>query len=178
MASPITANSTSWLASAPIVAPTSSTMLSPLQRGPHGGDGGARDARQRLEHEARHGHQRAGIAGGDGGIGLARAHGVDRHPHAALAAALPQRLAGLGVHGHEHVRVDDLGAFLELGVPLHERRDAAPVAHQQETQLRMARRGKGSPGNHHLGARVTTHRIKRDGQMSFLVQSLAACHTW
>ena len=106
-----------------------------------------------------------------------RAHGIDRQPHAALAAALAQRLAGLGVHGDEDFGVEDLGAVLELRVALQQGRDAAAVAHQQEAQLRVAHGGQGRARNHHLGAGIATHRIQRDGQMSFLVQGLAANRT-
>ena len=67
------------------------------QRRPDRGDRRPLDAGQRLQAELRHRHQRAGIAGRDGGARLAVPHRLDRAPHRRLPAPLPQRLARLVV---------------------------------------------------------------------------------
>ena len=57
-----------------------------------------------LEIEARHGHQRAGIAGRDRDVGLALLDRVDGQPHRRLPAPVAQRLARLVVHADRRHR--------------------------------------------------------------------------
>jgi hypothetical protein len=132
-----------------------------------------RNSRQGLQHEARHGHQRAGVAGRDSGIGLAAAHRIDGEPHAALAAALAQSLARLGIHGDEDIGVENLGTLLQLRVALQQRRNAAAIADQEKAQVRMPDRRQGGARNHHVGAKITPHDVQRDGQMLLRIQGIA-----
>ena len=100
-------------ASPPMVAPRSSTTESPRIVGHTPAMRRAVDPRQRAQVEARHRHQRAGIAGGDRDIGLALLHGVDRKPHRRVLAAAAQRLARLVVHADGDVGMDDARGRLQ-----------------------------------------------------------------
>ena len=138
IAEPITARSTRCAASAPIEAPRSSTIDAPRTRRPARRDRRPVDAGHGLELEFRDRHQRAGIAGGDRDVGLATLHGVDRHPHRGLPAALAQRLARLGVHRDRDVGMDDARRRLELRTRFDQRLDQGAVAEQQEFDAGMA----------------------------------------
>src|SRR5262249_59985525 len=52
-----------------------------LERRPQSGNRRAVDPRHGSQVDLRHGHQRAGIAGGDGNIRLARLRRIDGEPH-------------------------------------------------------------------------------------------------
>ena len=124
MALPITARSTRCWASPPMVAPTSSTIEFPAHRRPHRRDRRAVDARQHVEIEPRHRHQRAGIAGRYRDIGLAFLDGVDGKPHRRGPAAVAQRLARLVVHADGDVGMDDARGGLQRRMRLEQRLDS------------------------------------------------------
>ncbi len=63
-------------------------------------------------------------------------HRIDGLPHAALAAAAAQRLAGLVVHGDLDVGVADFRPGLELRLAFQKRRNPVPVAEQQDSDTR------------------------------------------
>ena len=108
IASPIIAKSTSCSASAPIVAPTSSTMLSLRRVGQMAAIAGRSMPAMVLQAEARHRHEGAGIAGRNGDVGLAVASPPRSTCHIdAFPRPLPQRLARLVVHRHENIGVTD-----------------------------------------------------------------------
>ena len=77
--SPMTANCTRLSAPQLTLAPRSSITVWPRMRREHRGDRRPIDARQRLEDELRHRHQRAGVAGRDDAVGVACRHRVDGH---------------------------------------------------------------------------------------------------
>jgi hypothetical protein len=60
----------------------------PLERRPESGDCRSIDAGHGSQIDLCHGHQRAGIAGRHGGIGLTPLHGIDRKPHRGFATPL------------------------------------------------------------------------------------------
>ena len=91
------------------------------QRRPQRRDRRPLDAVQRLEVEARHRHQRAGVAGGDGDIGLATLDRIDGEPHRRFPAAVAERLARLVIHADGHVGVHQCRGGLEPS-------DATPAA--------------------------------------------------
>ena len=73
------------------------------------GERGSINAGERAQGELGDGHQRTGVAGGDGGMRLAVLHGLDGQPHGA-AARLANRLARL-VRGSDHaISVENLDA--------------------------------------------------------------------
>ena len=122
MAPPMTARSTRCGASAPIEAPTSSTIDSPRRSATAPRSPAARCPACILQIEFGHRHQRAGIAGRDRDVGFALLDRVDRKPHRGLAAALAQRLARLVVHRAPRYRRVHAGAT-PLAAP-----DASPTA--------------------------------------------------
>ena len=65
------------------------------------------DARQRLEIELRHRHQRAGIAARYHDVGVAFLDRVDGEPHRGFPPAIAQGLARLILHPHGDVGVDE-----------------------------------------------------------------------
>ena len=91
------------------------------QRGPQRRNRWPFDARQGFEVEFRHGHERAGIAGGHDHIGVALFHGVDREPHRRFPAAVAQSLARLVLHADGHFAMDEPRARLELRSDVEER---------------------------------------------------------
>ena len=123
MAAPITARSTRWSASAPIEAPTSSTTDSPRKRRPQRRDRRPLDARQGLEIELRHRHQRAGIAARYHDVGVAFLDRVDGEPHRGFPPAIAQGLARLILHPHGDVGVDEFCSRFERWPRVDERRD-------------------------------------------------------
>ncbi len=165
MALPMAARLTRCCSSAPIEAPTSSTTDSPLSVGQSAGDRRPLDALDHLEIEARHGHQRAGIAGRDHDIGLALLHRVDRQPHRGLPAPVAQRLARLVVHADRHLGMHQLRVGLEPRQALEQGLHHGAVAEQQEFDIGMA-------GERNIGARqddrgtmVAAHGVKRDANL-------------
>ena len=137
-----------------------------LDGGPDGGNGGAVDAGDRLQAELRHGHQRAGIAGGHRGVGAAVAHRFERKPHARFPAALAQRLTRLLVHGDGDVGVDDLRLGGERKVGAELRFDAGGIADHEEPRLGMTDRAYCRGGNDHAWTVVPAHGVERNGDWS------------
>ena len=163
MAAPISAKSASWRAVAPMLAPRSSTMQWPATVGHWPGDGGPLDAGHGAEHQLGHGHQRAGVAGRDGEVGLALLHGLERQPHAGAAPAT-HGLARLVLHLDDGVGVDDARA---LGERRMRQQDAARCAPRRRTAGR-SRSGwrssaRAAPGTTTAGPSVSAHRVERYG---------------
>ncbi len=71
------------------------------------------DAGHGAQRELGHGHHRAGVAGGQGGVGHAFLHRVDRHAHRGGPGAA-DRLARLFLGGDEFGGVDDGHAGLQI----------------------------------------------------------------
>ena len=93
-----------------------------------------------LEVELGHGHQRAGIAGGDGDVRLALLHRVDGEPHRGFPAPLAQRLARLVVHLDGDVGMHERARpALSCGRASSSGSMSSAVAEQQELDIRMAR---------------------------------------
>lgn len=129
--------------------------------GPQRGDSRALDAVERTELELGHGHERAGVAGRDGGGGLAILHGLDRPPHGRLAATA-QRLAGLVVHAHHiggRANFDDLDKPRLAGDQLFK---LVLTSVQQKTRARMTDARNGDAVDHGTGGVVATHGVDRD----------------
>ena len=107
-----------WEASAPMVAPTSRTMLSPRMLAISPRWRGGR-SRQGFQHKARQA-MRAPYCRGHGSLGFASCARHLRLPHAALATATTDGLARLLGHAHGYVGVADLGPALQFGMALIE----------------------------------------------------------
>ena len=75
----------------------------------HAGDRRTVDAVERLEHEARDRHQRAGVAGADDDIGAPFLDQVDRDAHRRIALAAQRRRRRI-VHFDDLFGVDDVDA--------------------------------------------------------------------
>ncbi len=113
------------------------------QCGQEGGEGRTVDTGKRTQRELGHGHQRAGIAGRDGGARRAVLHRLDGEAHGA-ATRLTQRLAGLVGRGDDEIGMDDLCHGREIGMIL-----------QRFADLRFARRTahRSAPGDDDAQAR-------------------------
>ncbi len=130
-------------------------------------DRGPVDAVERLEHEARDRHQRAGIAGRDGGLGGAVLDLVDRDAHRRVALATQRDFERI-VHRDDLAGRDDLDAGLvdrgrQLGQGLGQ-------ADQQQmgVGVRSEKGGTGRQGD--CGAVVSAHAIDRDGDHSSVLK--------
>ena len=175
MAAPMIAKSTSCWASAPMVAPTSSTMLSPRMVGQIAGNGRAVDVRHRAQAELRHRHQRAGIAGRNADIGLAVLDRFDRLPHGGFPAALTQRLAGLVVHRNGNVAMGEGGNRLDARQACQHRLDRLGFAEQQEADVGTALHDLLQGGQDDGRALVAPHHINGNpDQMRILSPARAA----
>ena len=139
IALPITAMSSRCSASAPIEAPRSSTMDSPLSVGQIAAIAGRSMPAIIRRLNLRHRHQRAGVAGRHGDVGLALLHRVDGEPHRRLPAAVAQRLARLVVHPDRDVGVHHPGGGLEPRMGVEQRVDLGPVAEQDERAVGVLR---------------------------------------
>ncbi len=159
VAAPITARSTRCSASAPIEAPTSSTIDSPRKVGHSAAIAGRSIPGKRLEIEFRHRHQRAGIAGRHDHVGVALLDGVDGEPHRGFPAAVAQRLARLVLHPHRDVGVDEPRRGFQRRAA--RRAAARPARNCRRTGIRCRdgapaparrrrrpRRGRGLPPSH------------------------------
>ena len=132
------------------------------ERRQQGGERRPVDARHGAQRQLGHRHQRAGIAAGDRGLGLAVLHRGDRAAHrGGLGAA--DRLARLVVAGDDVVAMDDLGdrararGWLgELGA------DRVLVAEQEEGEVVAPLIGERGAGDHHRRADIATHRVDCD----------------
>ncbi|MNT04630.1 hypothetical protein D3C72_1392170 [compost metagenome] len=103
-----------------------------------GGDGRPLDAFERLEHIARHRHQRAGIAGGDAGTGLAFLDLSDGHAHRRILL-LAQRHLDRVIHGDDLGSLDDAHARMIQRMQLFQlRADGVRQAHQHHFGIVVA----------------------------------------
>ena len=162
MALPMAARSTRCPASAPIEAPRSSTIDSPLSVGQIAAIAGRSMPAMVFRSNLRHRHQRAGIAGRNGDIRLALLHRIDGKPHRRLPAALAQRLAGLVVHLDRDVGVHELRGRLELGTRVEQRLDGARDRRTAEFDVGMAAERQFGPRNDHRCPMVAPHGVERD----------------
>ena len=165
VAAPITARSTRCSASAPIEAPTSSTIEFSAQGRPQRRDGRPLDTGQRFEFELRHRHQCAGIAARHGDIGVALLDRIDSQPHRGFPAAIAERLARLILHPHRDLGVDKPRGGFERRSGIDERRDQLGIPEEEEFALGVARQRQLRPGDDHGGALVSPHRIERNADL-------------
>ena len=129
---------------------------------PQAGDRRPVDLRHRLQAELRHRHQRAGIAGRDGDVGLAGLGRVDGAPHRGLVAAIAQGLARLVVHLHRDLGVMEGRDRLELGMGVEQRQDLLLVAEDDEARIGAALQRQRSARDDDSRAVIPAHRIERD----------------
>ena len=162
MADPITAISTRCSASVPIVAPTSSTTLSPRTVGHRQAMAGRSMPDMVFRQIFDIAISAPVLPAEHAGIGLPVADRLDRLPHGRLAPALAHRLARLVVHGHGHGGVADLDAVLEPGLLGDQRRDHRLVAEHQEGGAGMALPGQCRAGHDRGGPVVAAHGVERD----------------
>ena len=123
------------------------------------------DARQGLEIELRHRHQRAGIAARYRDVGVTLLDRVDGEPHRGFPAAVAQRLARLILHPHGDVGVDELRGGFERGPRVEERRDQRGIAEEQEFGLGWRVSARSRAGNDHSGPVVSPHRIESNADL-------------
>ena len=123
------------------------------------GDGGTVDARQHLEGEHGHGHQRPGVAGGNQPRRLARADGVDGEAHTRIAPGAQGQGRFFVVADHA-VGVAHLGCAIYAGEAVQQRRQAPFVAKEQEVHLGKTRQREVNPFHDHLRGVVTTHGVQ------------------
>ena len=98
--------------------------------------------------EASHGHQRAGVAGGDGDAGLALLDRVDRQPHRRRLASAPQRLARLVLHADGDVGMDDARGGFQRRIFGQLLVDLRAIAEQEEFRIGMSgQRDRGAGNN-------------------------------
>ncbi len=102
------------------------------------------DPGQGLELEFCQRHERTGVAGGHGKVGLPAFHRVDRHRHRGLPAPLPQRLA------------------LELRPRVDQRLDQGAVPEQEEFNARVPVERTLRAGDDHGRTMVAPHGVERD----------------
>ena len=123
IAAPITARSTRWPSSPPIVAPTSRTIEFAPQGGPERRDRRAVDRRHRVQAELRHRHEGAGISGRHRVVRVACLDRFDRLPHRRNPPSRPEGLARFVGHLDRDAGVKHARSFGELR---RERREAGP----------------------------------------------------
>ena len=87
-----------------------------IDRGPDRSDGRTVNPLDRPQAKLGHGHERASIAGGDDGIGMVVADGLDGEPHARLPTPPAERLARLRVHGDGDIGMNDFAFACEGGI--------------------------------------------------------------
>ena len=133
-----------------------------LQRGPDGRNCRARHTLDGGEHQLGHGHQRAGIASRNGGVGIALLHRVNGQPHAGGLAAAADGLRRLVVHGDGNIGMVDAGAALEGRQPVKLGIYARRIPEQHEAQLRPFGQRERGARQHHSRAVVSTHGVKRN----------------
>ena len=138
--------------------------IAPCRR-PHAGNGRTIDPRHRVQVEARHRHQRPGIAGGNRDMGLALLHGVDRKPHRRSLAAAAQRLARLVVHADGDVGMDHARGRLQRRIFGELLVDQLAVAVQQKFAVGMPVQRNRGAGNDDRCADIATHGVKRDSNL-------------
>src|SRR3954453_15576080 len=176
IAEPMIAMSTRCMASAPIVAPTSSTTLSPRSVGHRAAIAGrsiwAMVLRQIFDIAMRapvlpaetaasaSPSRTAWIASHMEEVRRPARRGAE--PHGGGAPPSPHRLARLVLHAHGDVGVAKLDGVLERGLRVEKRPDDGLVAEHEETQAGMALQCKRRPRNHHGGAVIAAHRVERD----------------
>jgi hypothetical protein len=120
------------------------------------------DAREHLELEFGHCHQRAGIARRHHRIGFLLLDRVDRKPHRRPAAAGAQSLARLVLHAHGDIGMDEFRYSGEGRILGKKRRDLIGVAKKQKLAVGAARQRKVGAGNDHGWTMVSPHRIERN----------------
>src|SRR6266536_1385130 len=132
---------------------------------PYTGNGRPVDAGHGVQMEARHRHQRAGIAGGNRHVGFALLHRVDRKPHRRVLAAAAQRLARLVVHADGHVGMDHARGLFQRRIFGKLLVDLFAVAIEQEFAVGMPFQRDGGAGNDDRCADIATHGVKRDSNL-------------
>ena len=114
---------------------------------------------QHLEDETGRGHQRARVAGADAGLGLARLHQVDGHPHGGVFL-VPQRLAREFVHadllaGVVHTQARRVEAGIHQMLPYD-----VFAAHEDQFDIGVLIDGFYSRRNDDGGAEVAPHHVQ------------------
>src|SRR3569623_134227 len=158
IAPPMIASDARWRASPPIEAPTSSTT----DCRPHAGDCRTVNAGQHPQVEARHRHQRTGVPGGHGHIGLAFFYRIKCEPHRGGLAATAQRLTRLLLHGDGDIGVDHLRGRLHGRMLIELPVDRGAVAEQDEFRVGVPRQRDSCTRNHHGGTEIAAHGIERN----------------
>ena len=163
MAAPITAKSTSMRASAPIVAPTSSTMLSPFSVGQIAAIAGRSMPGSAFRQKRRHRHQRAGVAGRDGRVGLRRR--APPGPSAtSTTSSAPCAAPGSACRPSARSRRNDgmPNCRARCGCASSTGRTAS--SSPKITKRRSGRRSDRDrrAADHHLGAGIAAHGVERN----------------
>jgi len=125
----------------------------------YAGDGRTVYPGQRLEHESRNRHQRAGVAGADAGVRFAALDQVDGDAHGrVLLSAQSQR--GRLVHAHCLCRVVHAQMRTRRGVARAQFGiDRFLQTHQNESAMRMGFLEIERGGNDHARAVIASHAI-------------------
>ncbi len=113
-----------------------------------------------LQHELRHRHQRAGVAGGNDAGRLAAGDRVDRPAHARVA---PGPQGGRGpIAAADHLQgIANLDLVLEPAEPAEQRFDLAGAAEHQKADVGEAFAGTLQPLDHHPRRLIPAHRVDR-----------------
>ena len=156
------AMSTRWAASAPMVAPTSSTMLSPRIVGQMAAMAGRSTCAMVLRQILAIAMSAPVLPAETAASASPVAHRLHGPPHGRLAAPGADRLARLVVHAHRHLGMADLDRALQARVRLDERRDGALVAEHEEAQGRMPLERQRRARHDDRGAVIAAHGVERD----------------
>jgi hypothetical protein len=112
--------------------------------------------------KGRHGHERAGVPGRDGDIGLFFLHRLDGEPHRRFPPAGPQGLTRFVVHLHGDIGVVEGGEIPDARIAVEKRHHLAlaPVEHIADVGAPLAR-DRGA-GHQRFRTMVAPHQVERD----------------
>ena len=167
IAAPMMARSTRCCASAPIDAPTSSTIDSPRSVGHIAASAGRSIMRQHVQADLGHRHQRAGVAGRDRAIGLALLDRLDRPPHRGGAPPRAQRLARLVGHLDRDLAVADCARARSFGNPASSGAIAAWSPNSRKRDVRTALKRDRGGLDHDRRAVIAAHHVERYADVLF-----------
>jgi hypothetical protein len=120
------------------------------------------DAAHGFQHVAGHGHQRAGIAGGDGGLGIAVLDLLDGHAHRRILLAAQGHFQRI-VHGDLFGGVHDAQARMRVGMVLLQfGADDVFETNQDQFGIRFAFDEGDSCGDSDRRAVIATHAVDRN----------------
>ena len=117
------------------------------------------DARQGLQGQLGQRHQGAGIAGRNDTGGLAVAHRLNSHPHAGRSA-IAERRRGPFVGADDGIAMAQFADPGELGMGLHQGREAGLVPDHDEADVAMTRTNHVGAGDYRLRRPITAHGVE------------------